>query len=250
MPLIRNTVNALLRPLGLKLIRADSFHFLRATAPFGVSLFDDLGRLGGADSFRTVFDVGANVGHFSAGVAHHFPNATVHAFEPNPSTFDQLQRNTARLARINPVRLALGAERGTQPFNLYDRSEWASLSERDGWDPGQPPPFGRIEVQVETLDHFCEQQGVSAIDLLKTDTEGCDLQVLTGSTRLLSEGRIRFIFCEVFTIDIGSSKTSTLIEIHRLLAGHGYRFVTLYTDSVVPEKDYFGVHNALFVRPR
>ena len=40
-----------------------------------------------------ILDVGGNLGLFSLMMARRFPNRTIHAFEPNPSTFEAIRSN-------------------------------------------------------------------------------------------------------------------------------------------------------------
>jgi hypothetical protein len=56
--------------------------------------------------------------------------------------------------------------------------------------------IGEVEIEVATLDQFCDAQNIKAIDLLKTDCQGFDLRVLQGATRMLSEGRVKILQCE------------------------------------------------------
>jgi FkbM family methyltransferase len=69
----------------------------------------------------TVFDVGANVGLFSAALAQRRRNLRLHLFEPVPSTFAILERNVQRLlagAEIELHRVALAARPGRATLEL------------------------------------------------------------------------------------------------------------------------------------
>ena len=57
--------------------------------------------------------------------------------------------------------------------------------------------FSEITVQTQTLDDFCLEQQIEFIDVLKIDTEGNELNVLSGAKRLLSENRIKIIYTEI-----------------------------------------------------
>src|SRR4051812_13267759 len=49
-----------------------------------------------------LFDVGANVGNYSAALLRQFPAAKIFAFEPNPKSFERLQsRFTERIECLN-----------------------------------------------------------------------------------------------------------------------------------------------------
>jgi 31-O-methyltransferase len=72
----------------------------------------------------TVFDVGANIGLFSAALAQRRRNLTLHLFEPVPSTFAILERNAQRLlagAEVGLHRVALGARPGRATLELKPR---------------------------------------------------------------------------------------------------------------------------------
>jgi len=56
--------------------------------------------------------------------------------------------------------------------------------------------IGEVEIEVTTIDHFCAEYKIEAIDLLKTDCQGFDLRVLKGAARMLTDRRIHLIQCE------------------------------------------------------
>jgi hypothetical protein len=68
-----------------------------------------------------VFDVGANVGLFSASLAQRHRDLRLVLFEPLPDTFAMLERNAARLldgARVTLVRAGVSSARGTATFEI------------------------------------------------------------------------------------------------------------------------------------
>ncbi|MBC7927997.1 MAG: FkbM family methyltransferase, partial [Bryobacteraceae bacterium] len=58
------------------------------------------------------------------------------------------------------------------------------------------------------LAHFCNTLAVEDISLLKTDTEGFDLDVLQGAESLLSAGRVFLVLVEVGFSDQDAGHTS------------------------------------------
>ncbi len=50
---------------------------------------------------------------------------------------------------------------------------------------------------MTTLDRFAAVHKLDRIDLLKTDTENFDLEVIKGGQELLGDGKISFIYSEV-----------------------------------------------------
>jgi hypothetical protein len=71
---------------------------------------------------------------------------------------------------------------------------------------------------IAPIDDICEQQGITKIDILKTDTEGYDAEVLAGARRMLSEERVRCIMCEVGVLGDKQHTdfTRVFIFLHRL----------------------------------
>jgi 31-O-methyltransferase len=72
----------------------------------------------------TVFDVGANIGLFSAALAQRRRNLKLHLFEPVPSTFAILERNAQRLlagAEVDLHRIALASCPGRATLELNPR---------------------------------------------------------------------------------------------------------------------------------
>jgi len=137
------------------------------------------------------FDVGANVGAYSAELLRVFPGARIHAFEPHPLNYAALCRSVSSGA-VRTHHLALGE--APETLHLYDRadkegSSHASFYRRVITDLHKQEVL-EVEVKVETLDRMADQQDVQQIDFLKVDTEGNELSVLKGASRLLEAGRI------------------------------------------------------------
>ena len=57
------------------------------------TIYDDFYQLHKIINPKIIVDVGAGFGDFSLFAAHAFPDATIYAFEPNPTLFELLQGN-------------------------------------------------------------------------------------------------------------------------------------------------------------
>jgi len=187
--------------------------------PWGLDFRSDSARRAPQVSFRTIFDVGANVGQSTLRFTRWFPGATVWAFEPFAEAFAQLQEATAAVdARCH--KLALGARMETVTVALSPLSVNNSL--RNATDD----PNGEV-VEVGTLDAFAADQEIGRIDLLKIDTEGWDLDVLRGADRLLRAGEIAFVQVEA-GMNPYNSKHVPLAELQEHLESRGYTIFGLY----------------------
>jgi FkbM family methyltransferase len=136
-----------------------------------------------------IFDVGANVGAWSAHAAQRFPGADLHAFEPHPGAFAQLEQ-TLRPLGVACHRLALGAEPGHATLHFDPgKTVLSSLHQRDLQAFGLALDAS-VDVEVARLDDLCDELGLATVDLLKIDVEGHERDVLAGAERRLASGAI------------------------------------------------------------
>jgi FkbM family methyltransferase len=125
-------------------------------------------------------------------------DARVIGFEPDPE-------ECARIAAANPaveyVPLALGAEVGEATLHLTVEPACASLYPPDADAVAERPalsiaaPVGETKVQVTTLAAWADDAGIDRIDILKLDTQGSELGILSGAGDLLHT--VRFLQVEV-----------------------------------------------------
>lgn len=135
----------------------------------------------------TVFDVGANQGKWSLLALQISAGLKLHAFEPTPATFEKLTKNLERYSpQLNQV--ALGRQPGQMELLIYKGTTRNSFYQ---WDDEKPS--GAVQVEVDTLDKYCERQGIERIDFLKVDVEGHEIETLSGAQRLLADGKIGVI---------------------------------------------------------
>jgi FkbM family methyltransferase len=141
-----------------------------------------------------VFDVGANVGNWTADALAINPRAEIHAFEPGRATFDRLrQRNFP--ANVHRNELALGAVEEERAFFVFgDTNGTNSLYRREGLT--ERSTESSHTVHVTTLDAYCQAAGIQRIDFLKIDVEGHEMAVLDGARTMLGEGRIDYVQIE------------------------------------------------------
>jgi hypothetical protein len=90
----------------------------------------------------------------------------------------------------------------------------------------------RVDVVFTTLDRFCADHAIDRIGILKTDTEGLDVSVLRGATRMLESGAIEAVCCET-TFNPEDPEVSYYAEVADMLAGYGLSAVTLYPHAAV-----------------
>ncbi len=133
----------------------------------------------------TVVDAGANMGLWAMGAARRVgQNGAVHAFEPVPENFEELRSNTELndLTQIHAVECGLSHRKGRTTIYAATNgnSGMASLAPAPGVDRA-------LDIELTTLDDYCEAQGIARVEFLKMDVEGAELSVLEGGRELLKK---------------------------------------------------------------
>lgn len=185
---------------------------------------------------KVVFDVGANVGDWSALAAERFARARIHAFELSPDTFRVLD---ARLAGERFVKNAcgLGAADGEIEFKDYgaEHSTLNTITASSYHDARVP--FALRRAPLMTGDAYMAQHGIEQIDFLKIDVEGAEHLVLQGFERALADGRITAV---QFEYGYANGDAGCLMkDFYRIFRGHGYRVGKIWSKGVrFAEFDY------------
>lgn len=224
------------------------FLYTRRTLPRSVRLEVDLARFRPLAEFATVVDIGANEGQTAARFLGCFPHANIVSFEPVPATFARLGAACGRNPRVTCENLAVSAASG-QVEMLVGAPADSFVSRIVDETSREEGVWHRETVRSVRLDDYLRGKNLPGIDLLKTDTEGHDLNVLKGCGELLDGHRISFVLCEVgFTSD--NRQNSALVEIGDYLKAHDYQFFALYPPTGWTPSLEMAYADALFVSRR
>lgn len=149
-----------------------------------------------------VFDVGANIGQYTL-LASKLVGSPGHvfAFEPSPDVLPKLKKHLLMNHADNVELAAKAVAESDGTASFYP----AAQESNQGVGSLLPAESYRaelrssqaVEVEVTTLDSFCDQHGIESIDLLKVDVEGLDLDVLRGAERILARSPHVVVMSEV-----------------------------------------------------
>lgn len=183
---------------------------------------------------KIVFDVGANVGNWTALALSLNPALHIHCFEPSAATFRHLQARAFEKGKVSLNQLGLSASPGEMTLHVFEEAAGTnSLYRREGLLIEQTQTE---QIHLDTLDAYCQRENITRIDLLKMDVEGHELRVLQGAAQMLFQGSIRQI-----QFEYGGSYIDARIllkDMFELLASYGYRLHKVYPRRLRPV-DYY-----------
>lgn len=178
--------------------------------------------------YRTIIDVGGNVGQFANAADFWFRGARILSFEPTPELHAPFKRNTRRLQRVELFPLAVGREKGIVKLGLFEDSQRNSVL---------LPSFGEASrfqaVPSVPLDDFVKDQSLERPLLLKIDVQGAERDVLAGGDTFLR----REVDAVLIEVSLGKESyvgEADFNELNGLLQNLGFRirgFVGFHYES-------------------
>lgn len=162
-----------------------------------------------------VVDVGANAGQFAVAMVKAGVDGV--SFEPSPATCAKLKANIAEQGNggghVRVVCAAVGASEGSINFDMPNTVESTSFRKVEVANEHS------VKVPVITLDS--EVGDGQSILLLKTDTQGFEMDVLAGAKRLLRNKVPRLLLVELSHYLLNKAGSSTL-KLMEFIAQCGY----------------------------
>jgi len=136
-----------------------------------------------------ILEGGAHVGTDTEALAKMFPKGRIHAFEPVPDLFAQLEERTKIYPNVTRYPIALSHADGSAVLHV---SGGRSISSSSLLAPKEhltfhPDVVFEKDIQVEcvALDHWAKKAGLKHIDFIWLDVQGHELNVLKSGTEIL-----------------------------------------------------------------
>ena len=195
------------------------------------------------DDTTLFFDIGANVGLVSIGVAAVTPEQNVHAFEPIPATFRRMQENMeANYPSVHAHQIALSDREGEIKFATIDTDSGSATVEADYLErrmkTNRTPAEMRFETcRTTTFDSFWKLLPRPALEGIrkiaaKIDVEGHEPAVLTGMQEFLRASPLDIlIICE--------THFQNITRVRELVEPHGFSLLAP-GEEAFGSKEHFG----------
>jgi FkbM family methyltransferase len=188
-----------------------------------------------------VFDCGGNFGDYADLVLlvgnKSKAKIELHIFEPSQLCFDTLHEKFGRNKDIRIHKLAVSDNNGlVDLYYPWMGSTGASLSK----DVSIIQRTGEYEskseqVNLTTLDQFCQEYTIEHIDYLKLDIEGYEFFALKGASEMISKRKISYIQVEIGAASIVTK--SMLFDIWSMLASD-YNFYLVLNHGLIIINEY------------
>jgi FkbM family methyltransferase len=201
-----------------------------------------------AGDTRLIVEVGAADGRDAAQLARDHPAIQVIAFEPEPGNYIKLKATADGLQNLKTVEKAVSDKPGRMTFFQTHWADASSLLKPKKTNSAFDKYLiveSQVEVDVTSLDAEFLQNNSSEIGILKIDAQGAENRILRGAEGLLSQKRIKVIYCEVSFLQLyhGSELYHSIAS---YLASQGYRLHSLY-NLVHNQEGRLAWGDALFV---
>ncbi|HEX4948119.1 MAG TPA: FkbM family methyltransferase [Blastocatellia bacterium] len=158
-----------------------------------------------------IVDAGANIGLSSIYLANRYPQTRIVALEIEASNFALLQKNTAPYPQITPVLKGLWSHHTSLQIANPEDSHWAFTA-------AEATNGTSSNITAVSVSDVMQEFGMAAIDLLKIDIEGGEVEVFGTGTESWIE-RVGTMAIELHDrFRPGCSET-----LHRAIAGRGFQ---------------------------
>lgn len=171
----------------------------------------------------TFFDIGAHFGYFTLlGSYLVGEEGQVHSFEPTPSTFKILKRNTSAKTNIFLNNLAAFSDKKVMSINDYGitYSAFNSIySARLPQNVIQNLQARTHNIETISIDEYTSKKGIMP-NFIKIDAESAEYEILVGMDKTIAK-YYPIITIEVGDLEVKEARTSQ--EIIRFLMTNGYK---------------------------
>jgi FkbM family methyltransferase len=141
-----------------------------------------------------VFDLGANIGLFTAVAAA--KNCHVYAFEPTPSTLPYLEKNASFYpGKVTICPYAISNKKGIVRFYINNNFLFDKNTGSNNMFSSYAGKFAESEVLSTTLDDFVSENNIKNVDFIKADIEGSERLMLQGAQEVLSQYSPKLALC-------------------------------------------------------
>jgi FkbM family methyltransferase len=171
----------------------------------------------------SVIDIGASDGRWSIEVLPLFPKARFLCIEAQPAHQAKLKEFVSKHLRVEYAFCAAGERIGETSFDATDLL--------GGWVQNRPYGPKSITVPMSTVDQLVKERQLPGPFLIKLDTHGYELPILSGAAATLK--MTDALIVEVYNLPAGPPAVP-FYEFCRWIADHGFRCIDMFDPLYSP----------------
>lgn len=200
-------------------------------------------------NFKTIIDVGANEGQFSAKISSVFPEAHIHCFEPLPDAFKQLQSNFKDKKNFTLNNFGLGAQNEEKSIFKNEYTPSSSLLEMLDLHKKNFDFAVNVEpekILIKRLDDVFTTSLEQPL-LLKIDVQGYETFVIKGGETVISQAEMIIVETSFYPL----YKDQPLFEdIYDYFIGAGFRYAGNVEQLLSAKDQKILQADAVFIKKR
>ena len=162
---------------------------------------------------KMIIDVCANIGAASYFFAKEYPNSKIYSFEPTTINFLLLQKNIKHFSNVKIFQKGVNEENKQQKIYINTKNPGTN-SIYEKWRKFDDYEY----VNFINLKSFLKEKNIKNIDILKIDTEGCEINVLKSIKTFLK--KISVIYLEYHNEQQGLIIRNLLSKTHNIKNHH------------------------------
>lgn len=178
---------------------------------------------------RYILDVGANIGRVAEAGLRTYPRSEVYCFEPVSTTFQTLSRRLAPFGnRVKLFPFALSDVNAEARINLTSFHGANSIHPQAAFHKQLNPhvhELGQETIRLCRLDDLAAELPI-AVDIMKIDVEGHELQVLRGGEAFLRD-RVDIVLVEISLMRDQSWEEQSVFDIFALMKRLGFCLINV-----------------------
>jgi len=198
--------------------------------------------------FKTVIDIGANIGQFALRIRDILPDALIYSFEPLPQVYDQLLHNFRSDPLFKGYNFALGTSVEESIIYLNEYSPSSSILKMGNEHKAhfdyaiKETP---VTIKITRLDDIFSDLDLEGPILIKIDVQGFENQVIDGGLEVLNK-------CKMIIIEVSFKQLyqdqPVFDEIYQKLKSIGFEYSGNYEQLLSPKDGEILQADAIFIK--